>query len=223
MKKKGLQPLNRRNDRTLPSIRDAHNILVKRVLQTIEGKRVILLHIEQLPPHVPITNPLLQLVFGDPLQYEGLGFILEDDSEWSRIGQEPTPRFNCHAYSLGERVGLTAEDWLEGEPTNLSLDTNPTQILLSVYFRRRRTFDVAQAEVLTQNPGLREGDIISFTHERPNWGIVHEHSGRIRQVNGENWMASKFKTGRLLVTPIIDALQIYPDTRTIHVYRFRGN
>jgi hypothetical protein len=223
-RKEGLmpEPLNCLSASPLSSILTDHNISVRRTLQKVEGNKVVLLHIEQLPPHPPITSPVLQLAFGDPSEYEGAGFILEDGSEWSRVGQEPTSSFNCHAYSLGERVGLTPTDWVEGEPTDLSLDTNPAEILLTTYFKRRRALRVNQYDSLIHDLALREGDVLSFTYKVPFWGIVHLHSGRIQKVNRQNWMASKLRTGRLLVTPIPDVLWLYPETQTIHAYRLRG-
>ncbi|MEK7583691.1 MAG: hypothetical protein AAB490_00465 [Patescibacteria group bacterium] len=223
MKKTELRPLDRRHDILLPSALSSHNILVRRVQQWVKGKKVILFKIDRLPPHVPITSPLLELIFGDPTQYTGPSFILEERTEWVEVGKQPAARFNCHAYSLGERVGLTPEDWVEGEPTDLSMDTNPMQILLSAYFTPFRTLDVAHAHSLVHDQGLREGDVISFTYERPYWGIVHQHSGRVMHVNSENWLTSKFQVGRLIVTSIKDALEFYPDTRKVRVYRFRGD
>jgi hypothetical protein len=195
---------------------------IERVLQRTRGQKVILLHVKQIPPLVPVPGPLQPLVFGDPTQYQGSAFILQEDNKWSKAGKEPTAGFNCHAYALGERVGLTPEDWVEGEPTNLSENTNPMEALLSVYCRHMKTLPASQADLLSQDSHLKEGDIVSFVLGILCERVNHLHSGRIKLVNGENWMASKFRAGRLLVTPISEALQVYPITEKICIYRFRN-
>ena len=222
MGRKPPRPLNRADDRPLSSMPDRRlntPISIERVLQRAGIQEVILLRIKSLPPLDSITSPLQPLVFGSPAEYRGPSFILQENNAWSKAGQKPTAEFNCHAYALGKRIGLTAEDWVEGEPTNLSEDTNPMEILLSVYFRRIMALSVSQIDSLSQ---AKEGDIISFTLERLYGGTTHLHSGRIKVVNGQNWMASKFRTGRLLVTPIEEALRVYPTTQKICIYRFRN-
>jgi hypothetical protein len=175
-----------------------------------------------MPPHVPITSSLLELIFGDPAQYHGEAFVLREPKDiWTKVGQQPTAGFNCHAYALGERIGLTPADWVEGEPTDLSMDTNPMEILLSVYFETIAILPVSEAHTLAHEQELQRGDIISFVRNRPYWGIVHGHSGRVIRVNDANWMASKLKTGRLLAIPILEALQLYPQTQRIQIYRFQ--
>ena len=222
MGRKPPRPMNRANDQRISSMPDLrHDLLpIERVMQWAGNQRIVLLHIKSLPPPNPISSPLQPLIFGDPAQYQGSSFILKENNKWSKAGQEPTAGFNCHAYSLGERVGLTPQDWVEGEPTNLSEDTNPMEILLSVYCRLVGKQPVSQIDLL---PHVREGDIICFTIEQLYGGVNYLHSGRIRVVNGQNWMASKFRTGRLLVTPIQEALQVYPTTQKICIYRFRNS
>jgi hypothetical protein len=193
------------------------------VAQRVKNKEVILFQIEKILKLGPIDDPRFQLVLGNPALYTGSGFILkEPDNPWTQIGQEPTSSFNCHTYSLGDRIGLTPQDWVEGEPTNLSMDTNPMEILLSIYFTILRTLKADEINSLHLDSDLRENDIISFTYKRFDWGIVHQHSGIIRRVNGENWLASKFRLGRLVVTPISEALSYYPQVTKILVYRLKG-
>ena len=222
MNRKLPRPLDRTRDKILDIVVARFGIRVERVKQQVSGHSVILLHIEKPMPHVPITTPLLQLIFGNPEQYEGPAFIPEASDEWTSAWQNSAPVFNCHAYSLGGRVGLTPRDWVEGEPTDLSMYTHPTAVLLNAYFRKIWTLDVTQGTNLAEDQRLHEGDVISFTRERNFWGTVHEHSGKVVKVRGKNWMMSKFVAGRLLVTLIADALELYPKTQTLRAYRFLG-
>lgn len=218
-----IRPLDRRDYRTLPSVFWSGTV-VKRVEQRVKKTTVVLFRIERTPNITPVpdSKPELHLMLGNPDLYRGKGFILHDGNRWSEVGREPTASFNCHTYSLGERIGLTPEDWVEGEPTNLSLDTSPMEILLSVYFKLQKTLKCSEASSLISDPDLQAGDIVSFTYTRSHWGVCHLHSGQVKLVNGENWLASKFYIGRLVVTPIAEALSHYPQATAIRIYRFLG-
>ena len=222
MKRKLPRPLDRTRDEMLGIVDARFGVQVRRIKQRVHGRDVILCRMETPMPQVPITKPLHHLIYESSEQYQGPAFIPEISDEWTRTWQHSVPIFNCHAYSLGTRVGLAPNDWVEGEPTDLSMNTNPTAILLAAYFRQIRTLETAQVAKLVEDQRLCEGDIISFTRERNYWGTVHEHSGKVLKVEGKNWMMSKFMAGRLLVTPIADALELYPKARTLRAYRFLG-
>jgi hypothetical protein len=222
VKKKRLRPLDRTRDQPLDTVLSVHGVPIHRFMQRAGNEEIILFHVERLGPIPPIAHPLMELIFGDPANYSGSAYIPQGDDPWVVAGQKITADFNCHSFSLGERIGLTPRDWVEGEPTNLSNDTNPTALLLSVYFRQTRLLEPTQVEKLVRDHGLREGDIISFTYDRPYWGTVHGHSGRIRTVGNENHLRSKFQTGRLADTTIAQALELYPEATTVRVYRFRS-
>lgn len=223
MKKKRIRPLDRKQDISLPeAMREGTRVM--RILQKVRTGDVIILSLCGLPPHPPIITPLHKSAFGVSGESTGPSFVYKDLScPWSRAGLEPTASFNCNSYALGSRVGLSPGDWIEGEPTDLSMATNPMAILLSAYFRTIKILNPKEVDRLPGDSGLREDDIVSFTREHARWGTLHDHSGRIKRIKDDNWMVSKFGTGRLLASPIAEALRHYPETENIRIYRFRKN
>lgn len=227
MRKKLRMPLDRDTELELPSY-TRRGVQVRRSQLWSYGQRIVLLHMDSDAMRGMFqgsTGGFWDLVFGNPSDYHGPEYILRDPTcPWSTNGQEPTFSFNCHAYSLGEKVGLNPHDWVEGECTDASMNTNPTDILLRDYFRpvKQLAATLQAAETLADDPELCEDDVVSFTRMTKFWGIAHDHSGRIRMVNRQNWLASKFREGRLLMTPIATAFNAQTNVNEqIRVYRFR--
>jgi hypothetical protein len=224
MKLRRFVPLDRTKDQTISEM-TARGVTIRRTLQRVGTEKLIIIHREHLLPIDSAETNLHHLIFGDPSRYEGSGNIYSDpDDEWTAKGAEMDPRFNCAAFALGEKVGLTPNDWIEGEPTDISEDTNPAEILLKAYFKPIKIVDATLNAVapLASDPQIWHDDVVSYTLHRPKWGIVHRHMGKIKIVDNENWLISKFAQSRIVVLPLTEVLQIFPDVEKVRIYRAKS-
>lgn len=135
----------------------------------------------------------------------------ESGNPWCRNGTKPDSGFNCHAHAVGDLIGLTPDDWLDGGVSKLTGNTNPMQVVLDNFFREVASND------------LREGDVVSLVKNGPD-GVEYIHSGRIVNENGRVMIASKLGEGPLVVA----LLSVYEKEYeglfdTIKVFRQKGS
>jgi hypothetical protein len=219
--------MDRALDETLSPYTTKEQKQIQRSLHKIGGKKVVILHDLNPVPEPQILHPMDNLVFGDPIRFLGEGFIFhEAGNPWAETGILVTNSFNCHAFALGERVGLTPRDWISSVASDATLNTNPMQILLDAYFEEvmGADYDPMAAMRLAEETSLKEDDVISFSCPAPGKNdLFHLHSGRITRVEDEWWIAGKAGAGRIIVAPILNTLMYYPRLKIpgkIRVYRF---
>lgn len=137
---------------------------ITRTYKNIQSKsplgdyEIILLHKSKklLPDRLYNHGSFQELLEGDPATKQDNGFILEESGNpWAAGGKEGSPSFNCHAYAVGERLGLTPNDWLEGQSSALTNNTNPLGTVLNRSFRIVREYS-------------GENMVNDFTNDRPN-------------------------------------------------------
>ena len=227
MRKKKIAPMDRTRDQVLTErfMSPYCNLPIERILQWVRGQRVILCRIRGKAAIPTCSHPLGKLAAEDASRYHGRAFVLKEPwNRWTELGQEPTASFNCHSYSFGDRVGITPEDWVEGEWTDMALNTNPAEILFSAYFKPIKVLPPCAGSSLVFDRTLKDGDVISFTKQRLGWGTNYMHSGIVQCLGEENWLVSKFSSGRLIAAPIPEIAEVYLECglERIGVHRFRG-
>lgn len=160
---------------------------------------------------------------------EGRGRLLckgRPENPWCRNGTKPDPSFNCHAYSVGDIIGLTPTDWLDGASSELTNGMNPVQVALDNYFSLILELDKNPESVsgVAEASWLREDDVLALVKHDPDGSVEYVHSGRIVKEHGENWLASKLGEGPLIVAPLIAYTIEYEGLfDTIKVFRKKGD
>lgn len=132
---------------------------------------------------------------------------------WKK-GDRANPRFNCHSFSLGNHVGITPDDWVEGLKGKATEDTNPMEVFLASYFTMVKKLDPSKQkpEDVEKDPDLKEGDILLLTGRDPEGKrpTFHSHSGRIVK-RGDKWqlMAKMGEDFPVVVGPILAVCSPY--------------
>ncbi|MBX7144523.1 MAG: hypothetical protein K1X79_08750 [Oligoflexia bacterium] len=170
---------------------------------------------------VPVLHCPIQLTDPDPDNLRKILFAVPDKhgevldpltSPWADPSKQAF--FNCHAFALGETLGLTPNDSVNGARVNSLGYENPVGLLLPKFFDLKCSFEgeTLNAPAFTHHASLSSGDRI-FLVNSDGPSIEHLHSGRLVKRNGENWVVSKLGEDPLVVTPIDTLLLVYPTTR----------
>ena len=134
-------------------------------------------------------------------------------AEWNR-----KLRFsaNCHTVAIGAFLGLTGDEWLEGSRGRITLMNNPAQDLLDQFFTSIHQDASLDTVLATAQPD----DVIVFRH-RDSAELIH--SGRIRWVDGQCLLLSKFGEHPVAVVPLEAAAATYGGQYdALDVYRWAG-
>lgn len=190
------------------------------------GDTLVLLHKNRFayPDRLYRFSSLAALLEAGVSSGEGRGkFLCEGLSKdsWCKNGIRPDPNFNCHSYSVGDVIGLTSTDWLDGVSSELTDGINPMQVVLDNYFSLVSEFDRNPESIskVARNVGLQEGDVLTLVKYSSDGSVEHVHSGRIVKEKSKNWLASKLGEGPLIIAPIavytmeyeglFDAIRVY--------------
>lgn len=204
---------------------------IGKTYKRIEDYEIIVLHKSETltPAKVFKGNFFGELLEGDPNTNEDNGFLLnEPNNPWTKAGGGVGPSFNCHSYAVGERLGLTPNDWLEGSPSPLTDDTNPLDIILKNSFQIVKNYSL-ESDMLNDFPNdtqILAGDIVTIIMTSRNavrrTNVDYIHSGRVTKVRGKNWVSSKFGEGPILVTPLSAIIKEYQGQfNRMSVYRLK--
>lgn len=132
--------------------------------------------------------------------------------EVDRWNQKLPCSFNCHAMSIGGLLGINASIWVEGSPSIYTLHTNPAQTLLDAYF-----YKVQSNLSLQHLLEAQEDDLVVLRDERSG-DLVH--SGRIRWLDTEPLLLSKFGEHPVAIAPIKSTIDEYQGQYdSIDIYR----
>jgi hypothetical protein len=203
-KSQHLPPLDRSKDRPLaPMV--VSGVTFRRTEQTLRGVHFVILHKTQ---HFFSTNSISSQHLA--------GFLLggnllcsDDGNPW--CSPKALLTFNCHAFALGDRAGLTPQDWVEGEPGALTEGANPMAVLVSYYLTpyKKLSKDPREIAELASDPGINEGDVIAFMRIDAGDQVVFVHSGKMVKVEGENWVISKLGERPVSTLPIKNLAAAY--------------
>jgi hypothetical protein len=225
-KQKRFPPLDRTRDQELSTM-ESEGVVYRRTLNRVGSHKIIILHKDErrsVEPFRPVTA-FHHLAVGDASQGMNAGVPFEIPGDpWSEAGASGNHRFNCLTYALGDRVGLTPDDWIEGIREVITDWTNPMETLLALYFKQIKVMDVSLREMLalTDSQFLQDDDIYSMEGRLKTYGRVVYHAGRICKLSGENYLVSKIGEARLVITPLHVPLSVYPRIYGIPKDQFIG-
>ncbi len=128
-------------------------------------------------------------------------------------------RANCHAFASASRVGIAADFWLPADRVRNAVYGDSYEVLLRSYFENVAEGAIADAQSVLAGEGAREGDLVVFGRNYPNY-FLKEHSGLLFWQDGEWRLLHKVGEGPILLTPIDDVLTRYDsNVRDFRVYR----
>lgn len=160
---------------------------IRRRLVTVNMQPIVLLS---------KTHPILKPCFTTEQWNEFSscnGIPKEMESEVQQWNRGLRFSYNCHAMSVGGLVGLGADEWLEGTKSRLTLNQNPAQALLDTFFTK-----VASHQTAEDLPAMRSDDVVVYRDDDEDTLV---HSGRVRLIDGETHLMSKFGEYPTLITP----------------------
>ncbi|HEV8487292.1 MAG TPA: hypothetical protein VGV87_27335 [Blastocatellia bacterium] len=204
IKSKMLPPLDRSEDKPLPPM-NVNGVTFRRTEQIVGGNKVVILHkTDQFFTTSSIqAKSLTNFLVGG-------GFVCTDASNpWCAPTALTT--FNCHAFALGDRAGLSPQDWLDGEAGPLTDGINPMGALVSYYLKPYRKSGKTAHEI-TRLAGDRcvcEGDVICFLRMDESNRLTFVHSGKMVKVGSQNWVMSKLGENPVCTLPLRDLVDEY--------------
>jgi len=143
---------------------------------------------------------------------------------WKK-GDRGNPSFNCHSFALGDYVGITPSDWIEGVAAKATEDANAMETFLASYFTVVKTIDPSKQkpEDVESDTDVREGDVLVLT-ARPEKSLQHVHSGRLVK-RGQKWqlMAKLGEDFPVVVGPIAAVAAPYNGQfNEVKIYRIKA-
>lgn len=182
------------------------------------GIRVPVLHVNiKLAP--PNPQELRKVLLSNPAKPGEI--VIDSSNPWAQNSAQSF--FNCHAFALGETVGLTPNDQINGAPVRTLGFPNPVGELLPVFFTLKLAFEGHQMNLanIESDSRLSTGDRIFFVAKTKE-GVEHVHSGRIVKRGQENWVMSKLGEDPLVITPLETLSKLY-DFSQIQIWIPRSN
>jgi hypothetical protein len=210
-----LAPLNRSEDKPLPPM-TVNGVAFRRTEQNLGGNRLVILH--KTDPF--FTTSSFQARSLTRFLVRG-GFVCTDaGNPWCAATALTT--FNCHAFALGERAGMSPQDWVDGEAGPLTDGINPMGVLVSYYLKPYMKLGKSAHEItrLVQNRCVCEGDIICFLRRDDKNRPIFVHSGKIVKAGDDNVVMSKLGENPVCTLPLRDLVNEYsPIFSWIEVFR----
>lgn len=166
------------------------NVQVDRSFIEVGGRQVVLFHKYGQSLQSEVATDYVQLMHGLEL-----GPVCElFDENWSWCQANPR-NFNCHAMAIGSAVGITPNDWLEGQASDSTSNSNPVGILLNEFY------SPATGEIL-------DNDVFVFRNSLTDHFV---HSGFVRYIDDQLMAISKFGEAEIFVTTLELLATVFQD------------